>query len=157
MATRKHVHEIQLPVAPEEVFAILVTPSAIRDWWFASRAIVMAREGGTWAVAWGKLEDEPDYITTATIQAFDPPRRMLLTDFKYYAKLGQPPFEANLTAEFTIAPAPGGSILKVTQDGFPMEAIADNFYASCEKGWNDTFESIKRFFADRDARMTSGA
>ena len=83
MATRKHVHQIQLSVAPEEVFAILITPSAIRDWWFASRAIVMAREGGTWAVAWGKFEDDPDYITTATIQAFDPPRRMLLTDFKY--------------------------------------------------------------------------
>jgi uncharacterized protein YndB with AHSA1/START domain len=157
MATRKHVHQIQLAVAPEEVFAILITPSEIRDWWFASRAIVMAREGGTWAVAWGKKEDDPDYITTATIRVFEPPRRLLLADFKYYAKLGQPPFEVDLKADFTVTPVVDGSILQVTQDGFPEDAVADSFYAACDKGWQDTFQSIIRFFADRDARFTSGA
>lgn len=116
MSTRKHVHQIELAVAPEEAFAILHTPSAIRSWWFADRAIVLAREDGSWAAAWGDDEDDPNYITTATIKVFEPPRRLVLSDFKYYAKEGPLPFEANLTTEFTVIPAGEGAILKVTSE-----------------------------------------
>jgi uncharacterized protein YndB with AHSA1/START domain len=63
MNTRKHVHEIALPTDPERVFSLLVTPSAIRQWWGADRAIVLAQENGTWAAAWGADEDRPDYLT----------------------------------------------------------------------------------------------
>jgi uncharacterized protein YndB with AHSA1/START domain len=148
MSTRKHVHQIELAVAPEGVFAILHTPSAIRNWWFANRAIVMAQEGGTWAAAWGENEDDPDYITTATIKVFDPPSRLVLSDFKYYSKEEPLPFDANFETEFTVIPAADGSILQVSQDGFPEDAVADKFYAACEKGWRDTFESIRRYFDD---------
>jgi uncharacterized protein YndB with AHSA1/START domain len=147
MSSRKHAHQIELAVAPEEAFAILHTPSAIRNWWFADRAIVLARESGSWAAAWGE-EDDPSYVTTATIKIFEPPRRLVLSDFKYYAKEGPLPFEANLTTEFTVIPAGEGSILQVTQDGFPASAAADSFYAACEKGWRDTFESIRRYFSE---------
>jgi hypothetical protein len=40
---------------------LLVTPSAIRAWWGAARAIVLAQENGAWAAAWGADEDRPDY------------------------------------------------------------------------------------------------
>ncbi len=149
MSTRKHVHQIELAVPPEEAFEILHKPSAIRDWWFADHAIVLAREGGSWAAAWGDNEDDPNYITTATIKIFDPPRRLILSDFKYYAKEGPLPFEANLTTEFTVIPAGEGSILQVSQDGFPADSVADSFYVACEKGWRDTFESIRCYFAER--------
>jgi uncharacterized protein YndB with AHSA1/START domain len=147
METRKHLHQIELPVAPEEVFAILVRPSAIRDWWFANRVIVMAQEGGTWAAAWGENEDDPDYITTATLKVFDPPRRLAFADQKYRAKSGPLPFQADLITAFTVLPTANGSILKVEQDGFPADSVADEFYAACEKGWRDTFESIRRYFS----------
>ncbi len=149
MPTRKHVHQIELAVAPEVVFTILVRPSAIRNWWFANRAIVLAREDGTWAAAWGEAEDDPDYITTATIKVFDPPSRLVLSDFKYYAKDEPLPFEADFETEFIVIPAGEGSILQVSQDGFPADAVADKFYAACEKGWHDTFESIRRYFAEK--------
>jgi uncharacterized protein YndB with AHSA1/START domain len=148
VSTRKHVYQIELAVAPDEAFAILHTPSAIRHWWFADRAIILAREGGIWAAAWGDEEDDPNYITAATISVFDAPRRLVLSDFKYYSKAGPLPFEANLTTEFTIIPAGEGSILQVTQDGFPASAVADSYYAACEKGWRDTFESIRRYFSE---------
>ncbi len=145
METRKHSHQIGLDVSPAEVFTLLITPSAIRGWWGASRAIVVARPGGVWAAAWGADEDIPDYVTVLKINAFEPPRRLFLTNTKYFAKNGSPPFQADLTTEFTIEPTDGGSILQVVQDGFPADAVADEFYAACEKGWRDTFDSIKRF------------
>ena len=36
-------------------------------------------------------------------------------------------------------------MLKVIQDGFPAESIADEFYAACEVGWKNTLESIRSF------------
>ena len=145
MTTRRHMHKIELAASPQRVFAILHTPSAIRGWWSASRAIVLAEEGGIWAATWGASEDEPDYITVARIKVFDPPRRLVLTDYQYFARSGPLPFQADFTTEFSVEPAGAGSRLRVTQDGFPTDPIADAFYAGCETGWRNTFAGIKRF------------
>jgi uncharacterized protein YndB with AHSA1/START domain len=153
METRKHEHFIELPVPAEEVFKLLHTPSDIRAWWFASRAIVDPRENGIWAAAWGDDEDAPDYITSAVISIFDPPNRMMLTDYRYFARSGPPPFKADFTTEFIVVPKERGSILRVVQDGFPAAAIADEFYAACEKGWSDTFASIQRYLNERQCSI----
>jgi uncharacterized protein YndB with AHSA1/START domain len=148
MATRKHVHEEIFPVAPEKLFAILHTPSAIRSWWSAARAVVLAQPGGVWAATWGESEDDPDYITTATIRDFDPPRRMVLTDYRYRAKSGPLPFQAEFVTEFAVSPHPSGATLRVTQDGFPCGSEADDFYAGCETGWRNTFAGIRRHLTE---------
>lgn len=147
--TRAHSLEILLPAAPEEVFSLLITPSAIRGWWGASRVIVMAEPDGTWAAAWGENENDPDYITVATMSVFDPPRRVVFSDYRYRSKSGPLPFQADFTTEFVVEQRDGGSLLRVTQDGFPCDAVADEFYAACEKGWHDTFENIRRFIGGR--------
>lgn len=141
---RMHTHQIELAASPEEVFRQLITPSAIRSWWGASRAIVLPKTGGVWAAAWGD-EDIPDYVTVFKIAAIEPPRRLFLTDTKYFAKSGPPPFKAEMTTEFTVEPSGDGSILRVAQDGFPDDPVADDFYAACEKGWRDTFARIEKY------------
>lgn len=37
------------------------------------------------------------------------------------------------------------TLLHVVQDGFPMDSLADEFYAGCERGWVDTFAGIRRY------------
>ena len=145
MATRKHVHEEVFPAPPERVFALLHTPSAIRSWWGVSRAIVLPQAGGVWAAAWGEVEDDPDYITVATIREFEPPHRLVLTDYRYRARSGPLPFRAEFVTEFVVRPHPEGAVLRVTQEGFPTSREADDFYAGCQKGWRDTFAGIRRF------------
>jgi uncharacterized protein YndB with AHSA1/START domain len=147
MSTRKHTHEIELAAEPSRVFAILHTPSAIRAWWGAARAVVIAQQGGVWAAAWGAAEDDPDYVGVARISTFEPPRRLTLSDYRYYAKSGPLPFNADLVTEFSIEPRPSGCLLRVVQDGFPGDPIADDFYAACEVGWRNTFEGIQRYLA----------
>ena len=149
MTTRKHVHEEVFPATSEQLFALLHTPSSICVWWGAARAIVLAKRGGIWITAWGDDEDSPDYITSATIKVFDPPCRMAIGDFRYYAKSGPLPFEAEFTTEFTVEPHPDGALLRVVQDGFPGESIADEFYAGCEIGWRNTFAGIRRYIQQR--------
>jgi uncharacterized protein YndB with AHSA1/START domain len=147
MATRKHVHQIELAASPERVFSLLITPSAIRGWWGASRAIVVAKAGGSWSAAWGENEDDPDYVTSFRILSFEPPRRIVIGDVCYFARSGPLPFEAEIVTEFSIEPRPGGCILRVAQDGFPTDPRADAFYAGCDTGWRNTFEGIQRFIA----------
>lgn len=153
MKTRSHTREIELDAPPEEVFALLVTPSAIRQWWSANRAIVLPQQGGIWAATWGDDEDNPDYITAATIEVFDLPYRLVLSDYRYFAPTGPLPFDAEFTTEFVVEPSETGSRLAVTQSGFPADPIADDFYDGCEQGWRDTFESIRRYVDAHHERM----
>ena len=151
MKTRKHVHQEVFAATPERLFALLCTPSAIRRWWGADRAVVLAQPGGVWAAAWGAVEDDPDYITAATIKVFSPPWRMVLTDYRYQAKAGALPFEAEFVTEFTVEPHGQGAVLRVSQDGFPAGREADAFYAGCERGWRETFAGIRAFLVETHA------
>lgn len=151
METRRHTHEEPFAVAPERMFEILVTPSAIRSWWGATRAVVSLKRGGVWMAAWGEDENASDYISTFTIQEYDPPKRLLLTDGKYQVKSGQAPFEMNMTTEFTVEPWGSGCVLRVVNDGFPTDEAADDFYNACVLGWENTFEGIRKYFYDNPA------
>lgn len=144
MATRSQVHEIDLAAKPDSVFGLLITPSAIRNWWSAHRAVVMPERGGWWVAAWGEHEDDPDYVVGGTIEALDRPHRFVLAYRHYYAKAGRLPFEAQMSVEFAIEPSARGSRLRVTQSGFPSEAVADGYYAACEQGWRATLAGIER-------------
>jgi len=56
------------------------------------------------------------------------------------------PFEARLTSDFTVIPISAGkTLLRVVQDGFPTDCVADEFYAGCERGWHETFAGIRRY------------
>jgi uncharacterized protein YndB with AHSA1/START domain len=140
-----------LLASPEEVFALLTTPSSIRIWWSAARAIVIPERGGIWVAAWGDLEDRPDYVTAATIAECDRPNRLVLSDYRYWAKSGPLPFDAEFTTEFIVSPHGNGVVLRVTQDGFPAGPEGDQFLAACETGWRETFAEIRAFLeAERE-------
>jgi uncharacterized protein YndB with AHSA1/START domain len=143
------MYEEVFPVSPERLFALLHTPSAIRSWWGVARAVVLAQANGVWAAAWGEEEDNPDYVTVATIKEFEPPRRMVLSDYRYRAKSGQLPFDADFVTEFAVLPHPTGAVLRVTQDGFPLGPEADDFYAGCAQGWRDTFAGVRRHLSEQ--------
>ncbi len=151
MTTRQHEHSIELPLPPERVFSILHTPSAICAWWFASSAIVLPQTDGIWAAVWGNADD-PDYVTAARLAVFDPPRRLRLSDFKYFSKTGPLPFQAEFSTEFTVTQQGAGSVLRVVQQGFPCDPVADEFYAACEKGWHDTFASLQRYLLEGETK-----
>ena len=146
MDTRSHIHSESFDLSPERMFEVLVTPSAIREWWGATSVIVSPTPNGVWAATWGE-EDDPDYITTATLVEYDPPRQLVMMNSGYYAKSGELPFKFadDALTRFTIEQEGSGCRLQVEQTGFPCDPIADKFYAACETGWHKTFQGIKNF------------
>lgn len=149
MNTRSHVHEEEFPVSAEELFRALHTPSAIRQWWKVSQAIVLAETNGFWAAVWGEDEDDPDYTTIARIEVFEPPHRLRLVDYRYAAKNGPLPFEADFQTEFEVLTDGNRVSLRVSQHGFPAGPEADEFYAGCQQGWRDTFAGLRKYFEHR--------
>lgn len=145
--TRDHVAAVELAASPERVFAALVTPSAIRAWWGAARAIVLPKAGGLWAAVWGASEDDPDYVTVARVAAYEPPRRLVLDDYRYRAKSGPMPFKADFRTTFEVARTTTGSRMTVTQSGFPCDPVADAHYAACETGWATTLRQLAAYLA----------
>jgi uncharacterized protein YndB with AHSA1/START domain len=145
MTFRSHIHDEVFEATPEEIFKLLYTPSAIRQWWSASRVIVLPEPNGVWAAAWGENEDEPDYITTAIIREFEPPVRMVLTNYRYFARGRRLPFEVHFITEFLVTAHENGTVLRVTQDGFPAGPEGDGFYAECQSGWKNTFAGIRKY------------
>ena len=142
---RCHVHEEIFAATPERLFALLVTPSAIREWWSARTAVVLPEKGGYWMASWGDSEDEPEYVSAARLVEYDPPRRLAFGDARYHARPGPLPFEASFVTTFEVEPHPDGAVLRVTQDGFPDDPVADDFYAACKTGWRDTFAGMRRY------------
>ena len=146
MNTRTLIHEEKLQVSASAAFRLLITPSAICDWWSANTAIVQPKKDGLWAATWGTDGDSPDYVSSAIMVAFEPDRRIVLADYTYWAKEGDLPFEADFTTEFLITPIEDDTcLLKVSQDGFPDTPEAVAFYDSCVQGWQDTFFGIRRY------------
>ncbi len=146
METRRHIHEEPFGIRSERMFEALITPSAIRGWWGASKAIVVPEKDGVWIAAWGEDENAADYISSFKILEFEPPQRMLLGDGKYFSRDGQPPFEMNMTTEFIVEPQSGGCTLRIIQDGFPSDPVADEFFDACSVGWKNTFEGLRKYF-----------
>ena len=146
---RTHVLEEVFDADPAAVFTLLDAPSAIREWWGATRVIVIPEPGGTWAAAWGDVEDAPEYVTVATMSEFDPPRRIVMTDYRYYAKSGPLPFASEFTVTFIVEPQADGTRLRVEQHGFPHGPQGDAFLAACVAGWSDTFAGIGRYLRGR--------
>lgn len=131
---------------PAQVFKALTTPSAIRQWWSASRAIVIPANNGVYDVAWGP-EDDPEYVSAAVIKLYNPPHQLQLHQYRYASQDGPLPFDATIEVHFTLEPHPEGTVITVVQSGFPDDSSADDFYAACQKGWRDTLRALSEFVA----------
>ena len=141
--TRSIKQEYHIKADIEDVFDALLTPSMIKKWWFAASAIVIPEKGGIYALAWGEDIDQPDYISVATISELNRPERLVFSDFRYYSKEGNLPFEAEFGNEFILKKEKEETTIIVIQTGFPDDNRADEFYNACGKGWQDTMSSLK--------------
>ena len=70
--------------------------------------------------------------------------RLRLGSYSYFAKENAPSFEADFAVDFRLSPHPDGTVLSVTQTGFPDTPDGDTFFEACKKGWADTFINMHR-------------
>ena len=119
---RSIAREVRLPVGAPDAFALLHTPSAIREWWSAAKVIVGPRVGGLWVATWGPNEDDPEYTTAARILVWKPAETLRLGHFQYFTRDGlEPPFAGALETEFSVHPASGEAPSASTRPAFLLD------------------------------------
>lgn len=143
---RSITESIEVSCSPERLFQTLHTPNEICMWWSARTAIVVPRQHGLWAATWGKNEDQPDYVVSARIKNFDPPKLLVLGDFEYWTKDRPLEFAHQLSTTFCVEPLGENAQITVTQSGFPDSSSADEYFRGCCQGWKTTLAAIKDYF-----------
>ena len=143
---REITQTIEIDQVPDIIFAALLNPSAIIEWWQANTAIVVKENNGIYAVSWGENIDDPDFVTTSMIRDLVPQKSFSLEYLSYVAKTGGLPFEAKMNVHFIITPEnKSSSILEISQTGFPDDPIADEYIKGCKAGWNQVLGNIKEY------------
>jgi hypothetical protein len=144
MSTRSQWHEIELQVAPAALFNLLLAPKAIRGRWNNTAAVVTEVDG-TWVIAWGARESDPDYVSGARIKSFQAPKLVTLA-FEYArARSGMLPFANAMTAELTIQPKGQGSLLRVTHAGLPADN--DDYFNAVADSWRAALQGLGAMLA----------
>lgn len=139
MSTRSQWHEIELPVPPAALFNLLLSPKAIRGRWNNTAAVVTEVDG-TWVIAWGQRESDPDYVSGARIKSFQAPKLVKLAFGHARGRSGMLPFATGMTAELTIQPKGQGSLLRVTHAGLPADN--DDYFNAVADGWRAALQGL---------------
>jgi uncharacterized protein (TIGR03086 family) len=129
---------IDLPVGPDEAFALVTEPERLRRW-TAVCATVDLRAGGSWA--WRVT---PAHVAAGTVHEVEPGRRLVL-GWGWEGDDAMPPDASTVTV--TIEEAEGGSRLTLTHDGLPTpESVAGH-----AEGWAHYLDRLERLAVKGEA------
>jgi uncharacterized protein YndB with AHSA1/START domain len=122
-ATRAVNHQYFIRASPDRTFNALTDPALLVKW-FADRAEITPRKGGTYRLSWN---GGPTH--TGTILGFVPGKSIALS--------WEWPGVALKGTVFTLSvePKDDGSLLTVDHSGFPMVEKWTDLYGGAEWGW----------------------
>jgi len=129
---------VDLPVPPDEAFALVTEPERLRRW-TAVAATVDLRAGGEW-----RWEVTPGHTAGGTIREVDPGRRVVL-GWGWLGDDALPPDGSTVTV--VVEPAEGGSRVTLTHAGLPTQQQVDGH----AEGWNHYLERLELLAVKGDA------
>jgi uncharacterized protein YndB with AHSA1/START domain len=129
MATLHHL--VPIKASPEKVFAAIATEDGNRGWWTAD-SIVEKRAGGKADFGFGKRA----MIFRMTIEKLEPDKVLVMSCH------GDQPEWAGTTLEWTIEPAPAGSILTFNHKGWRE---ITPYCAECNSMWGNLMFRLKAY------------
>lgn len=144
MEKRRHELEEPFGIKPEQMFDILTTPSAIRSWWGATTVVIDPRQGGSWVTATSDGESNAEYVNSFEILEFEPPKRMLLGNGKYFTGNNWP-IRTNITTELIVEEQPAGCMFRIVIELVPDDPLLGDFFDACVAGWQNSFEGIRNY------------
>jgi uncharacterized protein (TIGR03086 family) len=133
-----YTSSVDLPVTPEEAFALVTEPERLRRWSSVCAAVDL-RAGGAW-----RWQVTPGHAAGGTIREVDPGRRVVL-GWGWLGDDALPPDASTVTV--TVEPADGGSRVTLTHEGLPTQAKIDGH----AEGWAHYLERLQQVAVDGDA------
>lgn len=128
---------VELPVTPDEAFALITEPERLRRWKTVA-ATVDLRAGGAyrWTVT-------PGHIAVGTFREIEPGKRLVYG----WGWEGSPDLEPDAsTVTVTIEPTDSGSRVTLVHEGLTAEQAVGH-----AEGWDHYFERLERLVTTGDA------
>ena len=144
--------ECQLAASPERVWAALVDPAQAGTW-FAAKANIVPEVGGAYELFW--QPETPDHESTigCRITAIAPARYLGFTwrgpdELNDIMNNGDPP-PPPTHVTLSLAPADGGTRLRVRHAGFGSDSDWKRARAWHERAWQACLDNLEAFLAGR--------
>jgi uncharacterized protein YndB with AHSA1/START domain len=128
--------EVHIQASPEAVFDVISSAEHLKNWW-PDDAQFDTEPGSTGELVFGDRSDPDAHITAITVVEVDAPRKFV---FRWINPVGEVAGVSNsLLVTFEVAPADGGSTLRMTETGFREQgwevAVLEEQYNDHIHGW----------------------
>jgi uncharacterized protein (TIGR03086 family) len=135
--TAPYTISTDLPVSPDEAFALLTEPERLRRWQAVTATVDLRAGGGyRWTV-------NPGHVAAGTFREVEPGRRLVF-GFGWEGDGGLPPDASTVTV--TIEPAAAGCRVTLEHAGLPADREAGH-----AGGWRHYTDRLGRLAAEGDA------
>ena len=144
--------EIHIQASPEVVFDVVSSPEHLREWW-PDEAEFPRRAGGEGRICFGDPAQGGSWVQLSVVEVV-PPR---LFSFRWTHPEGEAARPGNsYLVVFELAPAEGGTLLRMTESGFREqgwdEAKVAAEYADHVAGWGEFLPRLPGYAASVAAR-----
>ena len=122
-------------------------PAALGAWWQASHAVTVPRMLGPYAVEWISTDFRDEVLgrlggaLRGTVMQFQPDSGFFVADVYWLPPDGEP--IGPMALEVTCTPVPGGTRVRVTQNGFEEGVRWRRYYQVIGHGWERALASLK--------------
>ena len=140
--------EIHIDATPEVVYEVITKPEHIARWW-GFDASFLAIPGGVGRMTRRRRDGRGAVVVPIFVVETDPPRRFV---FRWIQPEGEPATPQNsLLVTFELAPANGGTRLRLTEAGFREigweAAQLEACYRDHSAGWDEHLPSLAAYAA----------
>lgn len=140
--------QVHIRAGAEKVWAALVEPEQIRQWWGASREVVEPRKGGAWALAWGGEGQGYRFVLCGVIRSLQPAKRLRIEPLVYF-NAGHP-VPGPMRLSFSLAFKKDVTRLIVRLEPREDEPGWAEYREGATKGWQEALANLKRFLEAGD-------
>jgi len=134
--------DIRVPAAT--IISAFTEAGMLRDWWAVERSLIEKRTGGLYTLAWGITEKGFGYVSTGSVQEYDPAGLLVIGNFTYLnpekSILG--PMTLRVNATPTTA---NTSSLYLCQDGYQIGGDWDWYYKVVTDAWPTVAVTLKNY------------
>lgn len=138
--------QVRIRASAERVWAALVEPEQIKQWWDASETVIEPRKGGAWAVAWGGAGQGYRSVASGVIRSLKPPQRLRIEPLVCFSADSKVPGPMRMS--FSVAEKGGLTRVIVRQEPIGDASQWESYAQEAVAAWRQILENLKRLLEE---------
>ncbi len=140
--------QVRIRASAERVWAALLEPEKIKQWWGARHGLVEPHKGGSWALAWGEDGQGYRFVLCGVVRIIKPTVRLRIEPLVYFN--AEHPVPGPMRLSFSLSPKEGLTRLIVRLEPRGDESGWEAYREGATKGWQEALANLKRFLEQGD-------